>query len=84
MLPRLRSRLGVGYQLWVPNRRLLQAWLRLSGPSRHEESAQRAVIVIDEHVIVRHPHDHMLWGLGYQSVDELKAALDALPAPTAS
>jgi peroxiredoxin Q/BCP len=41
---------------------------------------KRAVIVIDEQGIVRHRHDHML-GLDYQSVDELKAALDALPAP---
>ncbi len=41
---------------------------------------KRAVIVIDERGIVRHRHDHLL-GLDYQSVDELKAALDALPAP---
>ena len=39
---------------------------------------KRAVIVIDEQGIVRHRHDHML-GLDYQSVDELKSALDALP-----
>jgi len=36
--------------------------------------------VIDEQGIVRYRHDHRL-GLDYQSVDELKAALDALPAP---
>ncbi len=40
---------------------------------------KRAVIVIDENGIVRHRHDHML-GLDYQSVDDLKAALDALPS----
>jgi peroxiredoxin Q/BCP len=40
---------------------------------------KRAVIVIDEQGIVRHRHDHLL-GLDYQSVDDLKAALDALPA----
>jgi peroxiredoxin Q/BCP len=40
---------------------------------------KRAVIVIDEQGIVRHRHDHLL-GLDFQSVDELKAALDALPA----
>jgi thioredoxin-dependent peroxiredoxin len=40
---------------------------------------KRAVIVIDEQGIVRHRHDHLL-GLDYQSVDELKAALEALPA----
>jgi thioredoxin-dependent peroxiredoxin len=39
---------------------------------------KRAVIVIDENGIVRDRHDHLL-GLDYQSVDELKAALDALP-----
>lgn len=39
---------------------------------------KRAVIVIDEGGIVRHRHDHLL-GLDYQSVDELKAALDAIP-----
>jgi peroxiredoxin Q/BCP len=42
-------------------------------------STKRAVIVIDEQGIVRHRHDHLL-GLDYQSVDDLKAALDALPA----
>ncbi|MGO9490459.1 MAG: peroxiredoxin [Solirubrobacteraceae bacterium] len=41
---------------------------------------KRAVIVIDEQGIVRHRHDHLL-GLDYQSVDDLSAALDALPAP---
>jgi peroxiredoxin Q/BCP len=40
---------------------------------------KRAVIVIDEEGIVRHRHDHLL-GLDYQSVDELKGVLDALPA----
>jgi thioredoxin-dependent peroxiredoxin len=44
---------------------------------------KRAVIVIDEQGIVRHRHDHRL-GLDYQSVDELKAVLDELPAPAAS
>ncbi len=43
---------------------------------------KRAVIVIDEQGIVRHRHDHLL-GLDFQSVDELKAALDTLPAPAA-
>jgi peroxiredoxin Q/BCP len=41
---------------------------------------KRAVVVIDEDGIVRHRHDHLL-GLDYQSVDELRAVLDALPAP---
>ena len=43
---------------------------------------KRAVIVIDEEGIVRHRHDHLL-GLDFQSVDELRAALDELPAPAA-
>ncbi len=40
---------------------------------------KRAVIVIDEQGIVRHRHDHML-GLDFQSVDDLKEALDSIPA----
>jgi thioredoxin-dependent peroxiredoxin len=43
---------------------------------------KRAVIVIDEDGVVRHRHDHLL-GLDYQSVDDLKAALDALPSAAA-
>jgi thioredoxin-dependent peroxiredoxin len=43
---------------------------------------RRAVVVIDEQGIVRHRHDHLL-GLDYQSVDELKSALDATPAAAA-
>ena len=43
---------------------------------------KRAVIVIDEQGIVRHRHDHLL-GLDYQSVDDLRAALEALPAAAA-
>ncbi len=44
---------------------------------------KRAAIVIDEQGIVRHRHDHLL-GLAYQSVTDIKAALDALPAQAAS
>ena len=40
---------------------------------------KRAVIVIDEDGIVRHRHDHLL-GLDYQSVDDLREALAALPS----
>lgn len=39
---------------------------------------KRAVVVIDERGIVRDRHDHLL-GLDYQSVEELKSMLDALP-----
>jgi len=46
-------------------------------------SIKRAVIAIDEEGIVRHRHDHLL-GLDYQSVDDLKAALETLGSPAAS
>jgi|ERR1041385_3308375 peroxiredoxin Q/BCP len=44
---------------------------------------KRAVVIVDEEGIVRHRHDHLL-GLDYQSVDDLEAALDALPPPVAT
>lgn len=44
--------------------------------------AKRAVIVIDEDGILRHRHDHRL-GLDFQTVDELREALSALPAAAA-
>ena len=43
---------------------------------------KRAVIVIDEQGVVRHRHDHLL-GLDYQTVDDLRAALEELPAAAA-
>jgi peroxiredoxin Q/BCP len=42
-------------------------------------ATKRSVIVIDEQGVVRHRHDHLL-GLDYQSVDDLKQALDGLGA----
>ena len=39
---------------------------------------RRAVIIVDEEGIVRYRHDHLL-GLDYQSVDELREALETLP-----
>jgi peroxiredoxin Q/BCP len=44
---------------------------------------KRAVIVIDEEGVVRHRHDHLL-GLDYQSVDELKAALDEVASTSST
>lgn len=41
-------------------------------------STDRSVILIDEQGVVRHRHDPDT-PLGYQSVDDLKAALDVLP-----
>jgi peroxiredoxin Q/BCP len=40
---------------------------------------KRAVVIIDEQGVVRYRHDHML-GLDYQSVDQLKEALEGLSA----
>jgi thioredoxin-dependent peroxiredoxin len=45
------------------------------GPLR----TKRAVVIVDEEGIVRHRHDHLL-GIDFQDVDELAAALAALPA----
>jgi peroxiredoxin Q/BCP len=46
-------------------------------------STKRAAIVIDEDGVVRYRHDHLL-GLDFQSVDDLKAALDTLPSASAA
>jgi thioredoxin-dependent peroxiredoxin len=43
---------------------------------------KRAVIIVDEEGTVRYRHDHLL-GLDYQTVDDLRAALEAIPAPAA-
>ena len=40
---------------------------------------KRSVIVIDEQGVVRYRHDHRL-GLDYQTVDELRVALDSVTA----
>jgi peroxiredoxin Q/BCP len=44
---------------------------------------KRAVIVIDEQGVVRHRHDHLL-GLDYQTVDDLREALELIPATSAA
>lgn len=46
-------------------------------------TTRRAVVIVDEQGIVRHRHDHAL-GLDYQSVDDLREALAALPGATGS
>jgi peroxiredoxin Q/BCP len=43
-------------------------------------STDRSVVIIDEQGIVHYRHDPET-PVGFQSVDDLKAALDALPAP---
>jgi thioredoxin-dependent peroxiredoxin len=42
-------------------------------------ATRRAVVIVDEDGVVAYRHDHTL-GLDYQSVDELAAALESLPA----
>jgi peroxiredoxin Q/BCP len=54
-----------------------------SAYSARLRTTKRAVIVIDEDGIVRHRHDHTL-GLDYQTVDELREMLAALPARPAA
>ena len=39
---------------------------------------KRAVIIVDEDGVVRHRHDHLL-GLDFQTVGDLREALDSLP-----
>jgi thioredoxin-dependent peroxiredoxin len=40
---------------------------------------KRAVVIVDEEGVVRYRHDHRL-GLDFESVDDLREALDSLPA----
>jgi len=56
-----------------------KAVAKLYGAFSPRLGTKRAVIVIDEQGIVRHRHDHLL-GLDFQSVDDLKSALDAIPS----
>jgi peroxiredoxin Q/BCP len=42
---------------------------------------RRAVVIVDEQGVVRYRHDHLL-GLDFQSVDELRAALEEVQATT--
>jgi peroxiredoxin Q/BCP len=51
---------------------------KLYGAHASMVGTKRAVIVVDEEGVVRHRHDHLL-GLDFQSVGDLRAALDELP-----
>ena len=53
------------------------------GAHRPLVGTSRVVVIVDEEGLVRHRHDSAL-GLSYQTVDELRAALDSLPTPAAS
>jgi len=46
------------------------AWSRVRG-------TRRAVVIVDERGTIRHRHDHTL-GLDFQTVDEIRAALERL------
>ena len=51
------------------------------GAHRGPLGTKRAAVIVDEQGLVAHRHDHAL-GLDYQSVDDIAAALDALPVRT--
>jgi thioredoxin-dependent peroxiredoxin len=53
------------------------------GVSAPVVKTRRAVFVIDEEGVIRHRHVHRL-GLDFQTVDEIRAALDELPQPAGS
>jgi peroxiredoxin Q/BCP len=40
---------------------------------------RRAVVIVDEGGVVRHRQDHLL-GLGFETVEDLREALDSLPS----
>ena len=44
---------------------------------------KRAVVIVDEDGVVRHRHDHLL-GLDFQTVGDLRQALDSLPRAAVS
>jgi len=50
------------------------------GAQRPLVGTSRAVVIVDEKGLVRHRHDTML-GFTFQTADDLRAALDSLPAP---
>ena len=60
-----------------PDFAVAKAYDAYSGLSR---MAKRAVIIVDEDGRVAYRHDHAL-GLDFQTVADLKEALDSLPAP---
>ena len=40
---------------------------------------RRAVVIVDEEGVARHRHDHLL-GLDFQTVGDLREALESLPS----
>ena len=55
---------------------------KLYGARAPVVGTKRAVIIVDEEGIVRHRHDH-LFGLDFQTVGDLRTALESLPARAA-
>jgi peroxiredoxin Q/BCP len=49
------------------------------GATRGPLGTSRAVVIVDENGVVAHRHDHTL-GLDFQSADEIREALESLPA----
>ena len=43
---------------------------------------KRAVLIVDEQGVLRHRHDHLI-GVDFQTVDDLREALDGLASPAA-
>jgi peroxiredoxin Q/BCP len=52
------------------------------GAHRALVGTRRAVVIVDEQGVIRYRHDHSL-GLDFQTVDELRAALDDVRAAAA-
>jgi thioredoxin-dependent peroxiredoxin len=52
---------------------------KLYGAHAPVVGTRRAVIVVDEEGVVRHRHDHVL-GLDFQTVEDLREALESLPS----
>ena len=52
------------------------------GAHRTLRGTSRAVVIVDEQGLVGHRHDHLL-GLDFQTVDDLRDALESMPHPRA-
>jgi peroxiredoxin Q/BCP len=56
---------------------------KVYGARRPVGGTNRVVVIVDEEGIIRYRHDPML-GLSYQTVEDLRDALDSLPTPAPS
>src|SRR5215213_1671597 len=55
---------------------------RAYGTRRRLGGSARAVVIVDEQGLIGHRHDHLL-GLDFQTVDDLREALESMPRPRA-